>query len=255
MKPLVIGGVGGSGTRVYRAIAGLAGYRMLIAPLPLRVLRPTMHDNLLMRLYFYPRWAGRYVEGQLSERQIRSMRVMCRVLLWSCSPMHYGRGRWGWKNPRTRFFLPFFQSMYPEMIYIHIVRDGRHHAFHPRFTYENTSESLLSPEERRLPDHLRKALFWSRSNEVAMRAMDDGLAGRSTIARFEDLCADPAAETRRIFRFLGTEDEGRVERAAQLVQAPASLDAWRREPAERIREVEEVIGPLLTRQGYDMVAT
>ena len=250
--PLVIGGAGGSGTRVYKAIAELAGYRMLAVPWPLRFWQHDWHDNLLLSKYFYSKWINRYLKSELSPAARARMQVSCRSLLWLSGPTAYRRGRWGWKNPRARLLIPFFQELYPGMRFVHVFRDGRDHAFHPRFTHAVHQESFLSAAEMALPDHLRKALFWSRTHRLTEETGREHLGQRYFASRLEDLCADPEKEIARLMVFLGVDDTAVVRPAARLVHTPDSLGRWHIEPQRHIAEVEERIGEDLLRCGYPL---
>ena len=252
--PLVIGGAGGSGTRVYKAIAEAAGYSMLGIPSVIRFKHFHRHDNLLLDKFFYSKWVNRYVQGELTRFDKMRMRTACRLWLRLTDPLSYGRGRWGWKNPRTRFLIPFFQEMYPGMRFVHVLRDGRDHAFHPRFTYAKHQNSFLSAEEMALPDHLRKALFWSRTHRLTEEMGKEHLGQRYFASRLEDLCADPEKEIARLMGFLGTDNAEVVQQAARLVHMPDSMGRWHTEPQQRIDEVEQRIGEDLLHYGYPLHA-
>ncbi len=250
--PLVIGGTGGSGTRVYKAIADVAGYTMLGIPWAIRFQRFQQHDNLLLDKFFFSQWVNRYVQGELTRFDKMRMRAACRLLLWMTGPLSYGRGRWGWKNPRTNFLIPFFQELYPTMKFIHVIRDGRDQAFHPRFHCRRHQACLLGAHEVKLEDHLRKALFWSRFHKLTEETASKHLKGRYIQSRLEDLCADPAGEAKKILAFLGADDSETVRRVVNLVERPASLGRWHTEPADKIAGIEELIGDDLTRYGYPL---
>lgn len=255
MSPLVIGGVGGSGTRVYRSIFAAAGYSMLTAPLPVRMHNNEHHDNFMLSRYFYNRWIDRYLDGDLSGIRAAQMKMTTRAWLWVSSPAHYGRGKWGWKNPRSSFLVPFFHSMYPTMAFVHVLRDGRDHAFHPSFPYTKHQQHLLTPEEQRLPDHTRKGLAWARRHDLARAQCEELLPGRHIVSKLEDLCARPEQEIARLLAFVGIEDEGAVQRAARLVRTPVSLGRWKNESPERLAEVESLIGSSLQSYGYQLQST
>ena len=249
-SPLVIGGVGGSGTRVYRALAEMAGYSMLSAPWPIRAFKKAgQHDTLLMR-YFYTKWVDPYLLGELSRFGKWRMRLSCRLFLWLTGPWSYGGKRWGWKNPRSAFLVPFFNEIYPSMRYIHVVRDGRDLAFHPHFTFTAHERVTSTADERSLDDHLRKAIHWARVNQMVETSGHDHLQGRYFQSRLEDLCENPREEVTRILSFLGVNDEETIERATALVATPASLGRWRAEPAGLVAGVEDVIGADLNHYGY-----
>ena len=220
---------------------------MLTAPWIVEKLWKKHHDNLLMMKLFYPRWLAAYLNGESVEPQ---MKRACRRWLWTCSPRRFENGKWGWKNPNTLYFIPFWKSIYPNMIYINVIRDGRDIAFNRRMTYINHyNQGLFSTEERELPEHLRKALFWKRCNEIAQTNVL--AADRRYTASFEDLCSNPTESIVRILNFLNSPlDENKIQEAAKLVKTPESLGRWKNEKKSSILEVEEFLGTALTEQGY-----
>lgn len=256
-SPLIIGGVGGSGTRIYREIAVLAGFDMLVGPWVIRVRRPKVHDNWPLRKFFYPKWVTPYLRNELGWFGKMRMRAACRTWLWLCGPVSYNNRqgkKWGWKNPSTMFLIPFFKELYPAMRFIHVVRDGRDHAFHPQFQYiENHNRLVYRENELKLEDYLRKGAYWSRCHELIEKSVTAHLSeDQYLISRFEDLCTDPMGEVTRIFAFLGSSDQQLIEKAVSLVRTPASYNRWRNESAERLRELEHLIGNDLARYGYPL---
>lgn len=250
-SPLLIGGVGGAGTRVYRAIAETAGYKMLVAPWFFRIAHRDLHDNRVLAKFFYSKWIDIYLSAKMSDIQARMMRMACKTCLWVSGPLIYNKDLWGWKNPRTIFLIPFFNQMYPSMKFIHVIRDGRDHAFHPRFTYLSHQKCLLSAEERKLPTPQSKALAWSRTNQMGEENAKKYLSGRYIQSTLESLCKDPLREVSRILAFLGTSNPELAKRASRLVKAPPCLGRWRSEPRDQIAAVEELIGEDLLRYGYE----
>lgn len=245
-NPVVIGGVAGSGTRVYHTICASGGIDM-----GGWATSPSSGDNRPLIRAFYPRWVNRYASGALDEAGLRRMRRELAFWLRLSYPIR--RRRWGWKNPRTMYILPLLHEMFPSMAYIHVVRDGRDQAFNPHFDYRPHETSLLSEAEARLDDPVRKALHWSRLNQTAESYALAHLPDRYLRSRLEDLCADPRQEVARILHFLNAESARAVEEGAAAVRTPSSLGRWRREPAEVVARVEQTIGPALRHYGYDLV--
>ncbi len=239
----MIGGVAGSGTRVYHTLCALAGYDM-----GRWSTSRSSGDNLPLIRWFYPRWIDPYVRGELDEAGLKRMRRELSFWLRVSYPVR--RGPWGWKNPRSQYLLPLLDDMFPSLIYIHVLRDGRDQAFNPNFSYRMHETCLLSEEERGLPDPVRKALHWSRLNDRTERVAALRLPGRFLQSRLEDLCADPRREVERILSFLGVEDERVAEAGAREVRTPGSLGRWRQAAPDEIARVEEAIGPTLRHHGY-----
>ncbi|HEY7461990.1 MAG TPA: sulfotransferase [Gemmatimonadota bacterium] len=242
-SPVVIGGVAGSGTRVYQTICGLAGYDM-----GRWSSARSSGDNVPLVRWFYPRWVDPYARGELDAAGLERMRRELRFWLRLCYPLR--RGRWGWKNPRAQYVLPLLADMFPDMLYIHVLRDGRDQAFNPHFSYRAHETSVLSDSERTLDDPVRKALHWSRLNLRTEQIAAERLPGRFLRSRLEDLCAAPRSEVERILAFLGVHDERVTEAGAREVQTPGSLGRWQRAPREEIARVEAAIGQALEHYGY-----
>jgi hypothetical protein len=244
-SPVVIGGVAGSGTRVYHTICALAGYDM-----GRWATSPSSGDNLPLIRWFYPRWIDRYVRGELDRGGLLRMRRELSFWLRLSYPVR--RGRWGWKNPRAQYVLPLLDEMFPGMVYIHVLRDGRDQAFNPHFSYRMHETCLLTEAERALDDPVRKALHWSRLNDRTERFAARRLPGRHLTSRLEDLCADPRGEVERILTFLGAREARVAEAGAREVRTPASLGRWRHAPREDVARVEAAIGPALEHWGYSL---
>lgn len=244
-SPVVIGGVAGSGTRVYHRICALAGYDM-----GHWATHPYSGDNLPLMRWFYPRWIDRYVKGEIDEGGLRRMQRELAFWLRVSHPIR--RALWGWKNPRAQYVLPMLNEMFPTMVYLHLLRDGRDQAFNPNFSYRMHETCVLSEEERALDDAVRKGLYWSRLNDRTKRFAAERMAGRSLTSRLEDLCADPRREVERILAFLGVHDERVAEAGAREVRTPDSLGRWRAAPRADVARVEAAIGPALERYGYPL---
>lgn len=254
--PLIIGGVGASGTRVYRAIAEMAGFNMLVAPWIIRRRHTGIHDNLLMRKFFYPRWLPSYLRNDLSKSDKIRMRAECRFFLWLCGCK---TDKWGWKNPSTGLLIPFLHETYPAMYYIHVVRDGRDIAFRtgskPDLLNDNNpNRSLIREDERKLQGYLQRALLWARYNSQMREHAHNRLSeNRYLVSRFEDLYEDPTREIARIFAFLGERNtQSSLRDMKNIVQKPKSAGRWRAEPKERVLEVENLIGESLLIYQYPL---
>lgn len=252
-SPLVVGGVGGSGTRVYRQICELANHKMVTESwfTRLRKLESPPHDNVFLNRFFYGKWVDPYLNGELDEAGIASMTKDLRRWLFLTDPAYANRKHWGWKNPRAIYLLPLVFEQFENTRFLQVVRDGRDHAFHPKFPYRQHELGLLTETERDLPDHLRKALMWSRTTELP-RVRAGEWSDRIHVSRLEDLCSNPKQEIAKIYRWLmGAADPAMVDQAAAVVRTPSSLGRWHDEPTEKIAEVSDLIGDELTHFGYE----
>jgi len=240
--PVMIGGMGGSGTRVYHTLCELAGYSMG------RFNNSWSRDSMVLHRWFFPVWGDAYMSGRLGDAGLRQMRRHLRLWLRVSHP--WRPGAWAVKDPRLLYMLPFLDRVFPEMKFIHALRDGRDHAFNPNFPYRAYEPFLLSAEEARLEDPCRKALHWARLNRRAQAYGEERMPGRYLVSRLENLCTSPRPEVERILAFLGVEDAQVTERCMAAVKVPSSLGRWRREPPEVNERVERTIEPDLQHYGY-----
>lgn len=164
--------------------------------------------------------------------------------------------RWGDKTPGYVTHLPLLDRIFPDALFVHVIRDGR--------------EVAVSLAER--PWGPRSAIagaFWWRTKTGA--GVRDGRPlppSRYLEVRHEDLVATPEAALRRICRFLGeeywpsmheygagvalAEEPGDPAGTAHLSKPPtAGLRDWKAGRSEReTAAIESVCAPLLDRLGY-----
>ena len=151
---------------------------------------------------------------------------------------------WGWKHPHSYLLLPFLRERFPEMRFIHVVRDGRDIALSDNQQQARHYGALLQrPDE---PGPVRSAAWWAWAN---LRAQDTGgsLGNDYLVMRLEDLCADPAASIQRVLEFSGGEDDGTLR---SEITRPRSLGRWHGCDGALVRKIEGACGDALRRFGY-----
>lgn len=235
--PLVaIGGLGGSGTRVFAAavqVGGVALGERLNAAL----------DNLWFTVLFKrAAWSREPPQdrdvAEAADLFHRAMTVGLRDTLlpderallvqlradlpplgtWRCGatvedadslidsgPALHGPGRvWGWKEPNTHVFLPRLATRFPQMRYIHIVRDGLDMAFSTN-TWQARHWSHLHglPQGRGTPPPLQQLRYWTAANRAALDYGTAHMADRFLVASYEEYCRRPGPFAQRLRRFLG----------------------------------------------------
>ena len=221
--PLVIAGVGGSGTRVFAAIARAAGRDMGD--------HVNESGDALELMAFADRWIGPYHAARLAGTEPRDAGEMRRELEASVA-RHRGDagGAWGWKQPRSIHFLPFLHETLPGLRFLHVVRDGRDVAFGNQAptVLENAGDAILGPDWRSRPMPVALAELWAVANELAADYGEGAMGGDYMRVRFEDLCLDPAAVAERVAEFAGGDPSARpVAAVADSVGWPRSIGAWR----------------------------
>ena len=249
--PVVIGATGGSGTRVVVTILQACGVALGTR------LNESLDPFVFMR--YYDRWIDAFVLDRSGVRPLGSdERSAMRRELGEAVKEHLAdaapaRGApWGWKSPRSIFLLPLLDEVFPQMRFVHVVRDPRDMAFSANQRQVIAHGGVyLSPEERAEPDPIQSALLWKRVNADAAAYGRSSMPGRYLLLRFEDLCADPAGTSTELASFVGAATEpDRIRDAAASVSPPASVGRWRQEDPELVRRIDAVVAGDLEAFGY-----
>ena len=260
---MAIGGVGGSGTRVFAEIFREFGFYLgdcLNKPL----------DNLWFTVLFKrPHWFSRN-RGKNEEEIYRAIRLfnktMTRGLASTVDPdeIIYIRNAgkeilaypykmgvnhlqtenilkskppdsskyigWGWKEPNTHVFLRYLATFFPDFRYIHVLRHGLDMAYstnHQQFLNWGTLiGSTAETNDSATPQNLLR--YWIEANNQAVELGRALLGERFLVIRLEDLCRYPEASIKRMARFVGVDvDEDKLDQLSQLPILPGSSDRYR----------------------------
>jgi hypothetical protein len=251
--PLVIGGSGGSGTRVVARLSRRAGY-------DLGTDVNAAGDSVHLRM-FYLDWINRFVASERRGRrvppdQIRQMnddfhRAIARHLAGCSNASTSNGGRWGWKAPRGIFLLPFMHSQFPKMKFVHVIRDGRDIALSQNQSQLRKQGAVLLTRRERWfnSDPLNSILLWQRVNLSAANYGETNLGKNYQLVRFEDICGAPVETTARLFGFLGAEADAE-QAAREEISAPNSIGRWRACPRALRAQFERAAATSLHRFGY-----
>lgn len=243
-RPVIVGGNGHSGTRVFIEIMDHAGVFCGIRSLTKRI------DSADLRMMdLLNRWVAPFVFKTLNGREEAEMRRAFARRLRLFFP--FRQKPWGFKNPRCMLILPVLHQLFPEMKFVHVIRDGRDISLGNPFVSNNLYvDAFLEAGERSLPPEQKMILFWGRSNEQAMQYATTALGDRYTMMRWEDLCRNPVPLTKQVIRFAGGVNS-RAASAASIVEKPGSMGRWKGFPSEVRDPVVSRGRPWLSLFGYD----
>lgn len=244
VAPILVGAVGGSGTRVVARILARVGFFIGAHRNDAEDSEPVMD--------FYNVWLRRYLAcgGVLPPADAASA---ARDFQHAIDGHRVGiagpETPWAVKVPRSILMLPFWRAAFPETHFIHVIRSGLDLAYSNDGNQVRMFGDLLLPEEEQnLPRPLRAMAYWKTAN---MRTADAGatlFGPRYHMVRFEDLCRSPVESIASLTSFMGTGVD--VEQAAAEVIPPSSIDRWRAHPAAEIRALLDLGRPALERFGY-----
>jgi hypothetical protein len=243
MDPVVIGGNGHSGTRVFNEVVTLGGVFTGVR----RLTKHVASEDLKV-IDLLTRWVHAYVSGTLDQEGSERMRRAFGRRLRLYFPL---RSRpWGFKNPRSMLLLPFLSAMFPAMKFIHVIRDGRDISLGNKFVQCNPYvDVFLQEDEASLPPEEKMILFWGRSNARAADFAAANMQGRYLRMKWEDLCRNPRPNVGKLLDFVGSRASD-VDGIAGIVRTPGSMGRWKGYAADEQARVSSRGQPWLARFGY-----
>jgi hypothetical protein len=247
---VIIGAIGGSGTRVlWKILAAAGGY------MGRRVTRNrdsldlseflNAHLNPVLQRTGSLDYA---LDGLPPHLRLRTERALLTTLRAYLADRRQPSPFWGFKIPRSLYILPFLDCLLPQARFIQLVRDGRDMAFSKNSFQLDRHFAFLSPPGVETSGPVAAMRLWAKANGEAADWATRHLGDRHRIVRFEDLCAEPEREIAALLHWLHVDADARD--LATLVAAPVSLGRWRSRPPEVIGELERIGAESLGRFGY-----
>jgi Sulfotransferase family len=173
-----------------------------------------------------------------------------------------GKTRWGDKTPLYMQYLPLLERLFPDALFLHLVRDGRNAAV----SFLAMPEGIVTRTWAHPKSAVEFACQWRNEVEAAQSLGARLGPDRYLEVRYETLVAEPEATVQEICRFaeldydsamLAYAGDSSVERRPHqqrlaLPPTPGVRD-WRKElDPDRIEAFEDVAGELLARLGYPL---
>jgi hypothetical protein len=173
----------------------------------------------------------------------------------------HGKARWGDKTPLYMQHLPLLERLFPQALFVHLVRDGRDAAL----SFLAMPEGVVTRTWAHPRSAAGFACQWRTEVEAAQALGRRVGAERYLEVRYERLAAEPEATVREICGFAslpyepsmldyaGSVDLTGKPHQQRLRQPPtAGVRDWRTEmtPGDAAA-FERVAGDLLTRLGYE----
>ena len=265
-SPVIIGGVGGSGTRVVAEIISHLGFYIGDDLNPAK-------DNLgFLLLFKRPRWFRRARHDK--NKIFTGLRLLSKAILHQSGPewpelrfliravfeisifghnykgdgrgfwpfvrawnmvarqpkMTLNQSRWGWKEPNSHIYLEYLAAYFSNIKYIYTIRHGLDMAFSENQQQLYNWGPILGLElpKSRSDEPAASLKYWIKSNRRVME-IGEKLGGQKfLVVNFDRLCLSPKSEIQKIVSFLNIEP-GAENLAAlcRIPQRPKSLGRYR----------------------------
>jgi hypothetical protein len=245
-RPVAIGAIGGSGTRVVVKILRHGGYFMG------RNLNES--EDAMEFVEFYDRWINRFIrrnEVPLDEEESdRMAREFDQCIGRHRTAIDSPQAPWGWKEPRSIYLLPFFRAKFPRIKFIHVIRDGRDMAFSQNnHQWRKHGAAVLGAQWASAPQPVQMAALWEIANlEVA--SYGEQMGPDYLLVKYESLCGDPYGTIERILDFVRAPRTG-ISAAAAEVRPPPTIGRWRTAADDELaKAIEAAAAKALHEFGY-----
>jgi len=268
--PVIILGVGRSGTTLLRVMLDRSSQiaipyeSFFVTPLAHRHgRRPQLDDFLddLERFYQLYEWgiALEDVRPRLREGMTTGEAI---AAVFEVYAEHEQKPRWGDKTPLYMQHLPLLERLFPDALWVHLVRDGRDAAL----SFLELPEGF-SGKTWALPRTAAQFAARWRTEIRAARRLGTHVGGRYLELRYEDLVVEPERELRRVcehaslpwepamLEHANAPEVSAMPEHRNLAQPPTpGLRDWRSQMSrEDAVAFEEVAGDVLRSSDYELL--
>jgi hypothetical protein len=268
--PVIILGVGRSGTTLLRVMLDRSSQiaipyeSFFVTPLAHRHgARPKLDDFLddLGRFYQLYEWgiAPEDVRPKLREGMTTGEAI---AAVFEVYAEHEGKPRWGDKTPLYMQHLPLLAQLFPDALWVHLVRDGRDAAL----SFLELPEGFSGKTWAQPRTAAQFAARW-RTEILSARRLGAHVGGRYLELRYEDLVTEPERELRRVCEHASLAWEPSMLEHADVPEV-SSMPEHRniaQPPTPRLRDwrnqmsrddalaFEQVAGDVLRSAGYELL--
>ena len=247
-RPVLIGALGGSGTRSLVRVLRAAGIEFG------QWTDPHTEDALAFRV-FLARYFDPIIDSLQGGKPVphAAERAFEEAVRVHRSGHAEPGAPWGWKNPRNMWLLPFYAGFFPGLRFVHLVRDGRDMALSENRFLLTEHGAAVGLDEWALDPVSAQLGLWARGNLWAARCAQRYLAADAYhVVRYEDLCHEPAAALQDLLEFVGAERPAwRAAQCAPWIVPSTRLGAWRDDPRFDDTTYDEDVLRALQLFGYD----
>ncbi len=253
--PLVVGGLGGSGTRLVVSLLRRMGvvfggdlnesldnlwFSLLFVRRSILLKSDTEMDRLTW-LFANAMRHGVEISGEL--RQLLDEAVACdrspvlplelreqaAASLLASPSVDRRHEHWGWKEPNSHILMPALNRCFPQMKYVYVVRNGLDMAFSENQNQLKYLWGDILLEGDCSPTPANALRYWVAAHK-RMQGFAKRMDGRLHFLNFDRLCADPEAELESLREFAAIQvSKSDLAQIANTVRAPETAGRFRKQ--------------------------
>ncbi|TGD74094.1 sulfotransferase [Mangrovimicrobium sediminis] len=252
-SPLVIGGLGGSGTRLVVSLLRRMGvvfggelnesldnlwFSLLFVRRAILLKSDDEMDKLAW-LFANAMRHGVEVSSELRQMLIeaceserspvlpRELREQSAASLLASPTIDRRHQHWGWKEPNSHILLPALDRCFPQMKYVYVVRNGLDMAFSENLNQLKYFWGDLLLEGDCEPTPVNALRYWVAAHK-RVQGFRQRLGDRLHFLSFDRLCTDPEGELEALREFAGIQiSKADLQDIAQTVKPPSTSGRFR----------------------------
>jgi len=247
-SPIVIGGVGGSGTRLVvdllkkmnifmgnelnesndnmQLTPSFPTFRRLIQGeenLPPETLKSQFWNSIK------PNFLKRYQDKKINDEKKRiifeKLSQFEKIMRYDFVLQPYSG--WGWKVPGNFLILEYLAEYFDNLKYVHTIRHGLDMAYSANQNQLHNWGPFFGVDVKGLPLPKASLKYWIRANQKAIAVENNLLKERFLLLNFDTLCLHPTQEIQSLANFLGLPNLD-VTELSKIVRIPDSLGRYKK---------------------------
>lgn len=264
MKKIVaIGALGGSGTRVVAQIISNLGVDIgdnlnyendnLIFTALFRMpkwYQNTSQNDIRKRFVLFDKWMNRkrlttaekylLLKSSLTNNATQRNYIYYYNLFFRKPNRNRMLDYWGWKEPNTQLYLDEINDFFPQVKYIHVLRNGLDMAFSKNrnqlknwgFKYDIFFDKFDNQQQI----CIKQLDYWIRSTKEVLSKRHK-FGDRFFLLNFTNFCIRPEKEINKLIEFLNINiDTIQTRKLIELVKLPKSFDRYKQEDISFFRD-------------------
>lgn len=234
-NPIIIGGTGGSGTRIVRSILQRAGVFMGQNVNDFGDSLRECTDNSINKLLAITKSINYNLVDLPLDFTFDTLKELDQALNLYYRDRPEQSIAWGLKNPRYVYLLPFFTKIYPDCYFVHVVRDGRDMAISENQNQFNDLYKQIF-DVKNVNSKVGSAQLWNHVNTNTYNYGKNKLKDNYQIVRYEDLCNKPHETITTMFTKLDFEIEN-IKPLVDLVKPNTSSGRYKKLEPELLSKI------------------
>jgi hypothetical protein len=166
---------------------------------------------------------------KFDEYYLKGMQGFTEDIAFSKRPNALNFMGWGWKEPNSHVFLKELSIFYNNLRYIHVIRHGLDMAYS-----KNQNQVKLWGDRYGViypndtHDPASSFRYWLKANQKAINLGKKSLKDRFFISKYEDLCNSPEKEIQRLMAFLKLSvSDEKFDRITKIPASSSSIGRYK----------------------------